>query len=62
MFDHILWDGDAFARCYVDHNKVEPAIAADLFCAFIGDDEFYAAAFFVDGFDAGFYDEVIAHG
>ena len=62
MGNNIPWYFSAPACCHVNHDIVKPAVAAKFLSCFICDAEFYAAAFFIDGFYARFYDKIIANG
>lgn len=61
MLDNILRHFRPAAGSHINHRVIKPAVAADFAGGFVFDAEFYPAAFIVDGFDPGFYDEVVAH-
>ena len=62
MLDNILWYLRAAAGLHIYHGIIKPAVAANFVGGFIFNAEFYPAAFIINGFDPGFYDEIIAHG
>src|SRR6185312_14615758 len=60
MLNNVLGYFGAAACSHVDHDIIEPAVAAYFFGGLIGNAKFYPAAFFVNGFDAGFDNTIFA--
>jgi hypothetical protein len=61
MLNYIMGNGGAFAGLQINHYVAEPTIATGFTGGFVGDGEGYAAAFIVNGFNAGGYYKVFAH-